>query len=352
MGSLPNKTPKTTNGGLIKSTDEQPITNGTLRKLSDGNGNELGASISTDKLKADAKFYIETVDAGDATNQAALFRDSATGEIKYRNVSDFATNGGAYDTGWLDFDTYDGGSTTWGLLTLANEPNRPQFRIIGRTVHFKGSLVVPLESGGSLVSDYSNYITTNSVDIASSASGVVVRASGNVLFPTLFNNSGAQSILAPDSSKFFSFRRGVRSLTAANDANESIMARCFPSVRYNTDGTMDIITIFDSEDRDSTATFQGDNILREITTVANAGDFTLVYGDASTSSVRTSWNGNVGSPVSYRSNYDFSSATLEYPVSINLTRGDNFGGLVINLDGTFYHISKDTSVDSIHALFP
>lgn len=339
-----NKKPKDTYKGLLKTIDEENVSTD-LRQITDGDDNPTALLLSEEELRAKI-LSIENVNNSNVDN--ILTWDSVDKKVGYRNTSTIGS--GDFDTGWITFQSYNP-TDGYGVPPVTSNPRPLQFRIINRTVYFRGNLLLPLNDIlGVAVTDYLSYRGTSSVFINQIDTGVSVAAqTANALISRLFD-SVSQSPIIPSHEMRFNFRKAERYIIASNNENETIVLTAYPSVVFKTDGSVELESIFSSENRANSATFQADNPLRMLTTVADEFEYTLSFGDLVNNTYRTSWDGATNNP-SINTQYKTSDVTLRYPVSVNMTKAFDWGGLEVEMDGTFFMISNTTPLSVIHNLF-
>lgn len=233
-----------------------------------------------------------------------------------------------YDSGWIDINDYSisGGH---GLYILANDPDPVQYRVIGRVVYFRGTVILPLNNGG-IVTDASAYpsVTTSQIDVGSS--GYSILSGQSIQSPALM----ADSRLYPDVTTKYSNRIVNRQFYINGTKVASLNS--VVGVSFNSDGRLYISTIKDSETPafgDVGYQWTGD-LRRYLVSNVQSGDAFLDFA-----SYETTFGNDTPTSGAYT-----------YPFSCNATVPEQLGGFKIPLDGMFYHLTTSQTLENLHGL--
>ena len=317
---------------------------GTLKTVEDGLGNDSALEISNNSVKSTGNLEsdgslnvsgettLRTVNLS-TTDVKALVVDS-NGLVLYRDLGTGAFEP-QFDSGWRDLDTY-GDGTLFGLPTYSDKPNYAQYRVVNRTVFFRGNIYIPLTDGaGGYVNPYSGTITSNESGISSS-NGWTISAGNSIITPNLTGNS----TIAPDNNIVFKDRIGSRLIRSGN-SSDGLRLYTLMSIFLNTDGTISLQSIKDVEEP-STGGISSSQIFQDqrryLISKVEAGDYALDWQN-----YRTSSN---GSNTFYNT---WSHGTNTYPFAFDGTNSSFLGGIDFNIDGIFYQISESTPISAIQA---
>jgi len=167
----------------------------------------------------------------------------------------------------------------------------PQYRVIGRTMYFRGSLVVPLNTGSTTPTSYSSessysnsfYVTPAQGGVAGANAGVVVNGNGNVTF-----NLGSPVLQSADISAgnlpdtVYTMKGiGLRRVAAnATSGNGCLVYSGYYSVIISTTGTLILQTFLDLENGGGVlpdSSFLGTSALRFVNSKVTTGDHAIDY---------------------------------------------------------------------------
>lgn len=327
------------NNDPVKSNTGKPArfendnVSGTLNHLADLQGNLSALSVSTGEVHSDGVISADLVADKGATVQAITYWDSTTGRFVKGTEGALM---GSYDTGWLDFDAYAG---SYGLQSFTNQVSAPQFRIIGRTVYFRGMITVPLDNGaGSYYTNYQDTYSSTQVALQTTSTGWTQNTTQSIDTPILMQNSA----LYPSAAMVFRNREARRSIYPVSGTDQLILeSNVIVNILANGKIRFNSIADLETPDPPFANTQVKHSLKRKNVTVVNANDYELGFG-----TVRTSGD---GAGTFYDSNY--SNGTHQYPFNWDGTDATYFGGMIVDITGTFYMISEATSLDTIHGFF-
>jgi hypothetical protein len=275
---------------------------------------------SSDILKTDGGNFITL-----ALNKENIPLSDFNNDISYEQQ---------YDSGWLNVPDL-AINTTYGLhdTGFTNVGRVLQFKVINRFVIFRGYLTIPLNDGEGLVTDYNAAKTTNKADVATFDSNYTVD-NKSIITTTLFDGTTLRPSNEINYSNIFSNR-----LISEKNTTQGIPLTTFlPSIKFNTDGTIKISTLNDLDTGSSTLNTSLTllSLYRQLCTVATADEYALSF-----TSFRSTANANDSL------NNVATKSAFQYPATIDATNATDLGGFQINMDGMFYNISKDTTINAI-----
>lgn len=193
MATLAGEKVKDKFGELLK-VENGNIT-GTLKTVEDGEGNSSALQLSSASvgIASGATLQIPSVPTGTNMSQA-LFIDGSPKIIKQQTVT---IDTYSSDTGWKDMSesTYDEtASTYYGVRypsTMALNRDL-EYRVVGRTVHLRGDLYIPLSTSGNATADMASTEEDNYASGSSTlftGSGWTQDGSGQIYSTSIFSKS-------------------------------------------------------------------------------------------------------------------------------------------------------------------
>ncbi len=247
-----------------------------------------------------------------------------------------------YDSGWVDFPKYQ--NTSKGFYDLTNF-DHPQYRIIGRVLYMRGSILIPLDSGG-LVTDASNYTSTQSTDVNTSSTGISFPnggiASGEIIkFPELFPSTKFRPKKTVFSNDVVIGKRRLQEKNSTVIMSLSTVAMTF---KFNTDGTLEIFGVHNFEIPSASAGNSSTHFenmpLRYFITKGTKDNYALDW-----SNFEHSHDGN---------NFlnDHEKSSYQFGVSIDASDVQQWGGFIFPLERFSFLLDDTISLDSIKADFP
>jgi hypothetical protein len=247
------------------------------------------------------------------------------------------------DTGWIDLDGFVYYSGTTGSTLV------PQARRIGNMVHFRGTLVIPIDDGtgsvlgwnygfGPAVDTYylSNTVTPASVgpgSVSTSTSGTVTFNQGTSVIPTSI--MGVAETF--DNNYGISFVVGTRPIEIdAAPVTSSILTGLF-NISISASKILSVTLPKNAEQNafSGTAAFNTSH-LNYIVSHVIAGDNVPDFANANTNINSNTGAGTIGLDLQY-------SATNIYPFSCNANDETQVGGFRILLDGLTAYIDPCTA---------
>lgn len=186
------------------------------------------------------------------------------------------------DSGWINLN---------GFSFLSALSSRPQYRVINKTIHFRGTAVIPLDNGGAVLaySSEASYAQNATVTpcTAAVADAVTVNAAGSITF-----NAGAAAIsdstYYPDQSYSTPYTIALRRVKTSTSTEE--VAYTAPVILAITSGgVLSLGTLRDLENYSGTATI-GASDLRKITSNVTSGDYITNWGSESVGAVAQATN--------------------------------------------------------------
>jgi hypothetical protein len=247
------------------------------------------------------------------------------------------------DTGWIDLDGFIYYSGTTGTTLV------PQARRIGNMVHFRGTLVIPIDDGtgsvlgwnygfGPAVDTYylSNTVTPASVgpgSVSTSTSGTVTFNQGTSVIPTSI--MGVAETF--DNNYGISFVVGTRPIEIdAAPVTSSVLTGLF-NISISASKILSVTLPKNAEQNafSGTAAFNTSH-LNYIVSHVIAGDNVPDFANANTNINSNTGAGTIALNLEY-------SATNIYPFSCNANDETQVGGFRILLDGLTAYINPCTT---------
>lgn len=287
--------------------------------------------------------------------------DTQTIDLTVAGGPAFTLQADIVDTGWVNlngFDYYTG--------TMANA--KPQCRRIGNTIHFRGTVFIPLSSdGGPTViplSSTTTYTTqwfvapwTGAAD-PTYGNGVILDALGSIAFN--YNGLTATNVIpgsvwtpAPG-DPIFDGTYGLGTIISSrairtNLVNNGTALSAAIGVFISNQGILTVQTLKDIEQVPGLVPFQAASPLRYITSLVRVGEHIPNFTSAN-STVHSSPNSGVTNEIAqpaplaadnqYINNlaldYD---ATPTWPFSCNAAEVTNLGGFAFRIDGLMAYIA-------------
>ena len=292
--------------------------------------------------------YVSSVPVG-TIESSAVFTDT-NGQLVTRqlgsNAFDSTYPEQDYDTGWQVIPDYDPAKNS-GITPITDLPadRVPKYRVINRTVHFRGNIYIPLSPGQGdplqpAVSDIASLEQTQSSTVSTTNNGVVVNNNGTITLPSIKFND----IVVPEFDTYLAilhplFRNGKTFNVSGDDFK--FMYNTFAAIKIDTTGRLQIesLTAFEGAGPSALNVLHM-NPIHEIMTRWEAGN-----------------NHNISSYENYKTyninNTDqrvvtSTSFPVPYPFDGDGDDMTTWGGLCIVLDGLSYTVSNSISLDLIH----
>lgn len=240
-----------------------------------------------------------------------------------------------YDSGWKTFLNYS--TSGFGIYPYTNI-TLPEFRVINRTIYFRGQYLIGLDDTG-IVSDFDNVRTNSSNSINTASTGLSI--SNNVITtPKIFNGITFDTFDNSD----FEFNV-IRSSYAANSSNvlQSTLGLRYMGasrIRLSSLGEFkfsDLEGAFEEPSYTPSSRFYSSNIRRAVD-IATSGQMLYTfqnYQNAFDSSGTT----DQAEPVASSGNFHY--------ISFDGTNSSTWGGSTINLNGFYALISSTETIASI-----
>ena len=302
---------------------------GTIFNVSDYYGNDYFSIGVTGSLN------IGTI-SNDNTVDKIIGWDSTTTELKYISAS-------LEDTGWVDLEGFD-----WYTGV-----EKPQVRRIGKVLHFRGRLYVPIADSItgepiSLVSGNSYISVADATPSTTGTGSVVINNAGSITFNQ--NSSVIPSSVYSGTldRSYINQSIGVR---AINVSTGSTCLSTWVRIYLLTDGKLLLQTLFDAEDTStgSPSLYIGSSHLRLIISRVRVGEYLPAYGGTDPGTgLAGRGEGSGGSNTSYIHSFTQSNTltnlqtdTWNATYSFDCDASDpNFlGGFVFDLDGFTSYIA-------------
>lgn len=240
------------------------------------------------------------------------------------------------DTGWVDlegFDHYQGAMAT----------QKPQCRLIGKVLHFRGNIILPLSNDGGTtlipLTASTGYQQQYYNDIYVGTKGVNLDTNGSI---TLNKDAAVipTAVLAGilDSTYYKQFEIGRRQVYI--DAQDGTVLTTVVSIVLTTDKKMKIITLKDYEELSTIVGAAGNrgigsSHLRYIVSKVTSGEYVRDFrtdspGGNTVHQLNADATGNVSTDA-YQST--LTGVGMTYPFSCDASEEDELGGFEISLDG-------------------
>lgn len=223
------------------------------------------------------------------------------------------------DSGWLDLS---------GFNFISGQTFRPQYRVIGRVVHFRGSALVQLGSGGGVtpvayISEANYTAQLFTTPYTGVVQGVVINPAGSLTF----NNGSPVLPFSLDSS--YASNKVIMARRIKTNGGDTEQAVYYGTVDVNisSTGVLLLDCLLDNEDF-ATGTTVGSSSLRFINSNVVAGQSILDLRNAGAGS-STLLGSSAGTP------YTYAITEIAHTHAITLDAGSpgSLGGFGISLSG-------------------
>lgn len=344
MAQLTGQKVKDTYSKLLQLSTSGVTT--TRKTIESGIGEATALSLGSTSIGLQNP-YVSSVPLG-TIETAAVFADGA-GQLVTRqlgsNAFDSAYPAQDYDTGWIAIPQYDPvkDSGIWPITDLPAD-RVAQYRVINRTVYFRGNIYIPLSPGQgdplqNAVSDLASLEQTQSSTVSTANNGVSV--SGNVItLPSIKFND----IVVPEFDTYLAifhplFRNG-KTFNPTGDQFK-FMYNTFAGIKIDTAGRLQIESLSAFEEAGPSAiNVIKMNPIHEIMTKWEVGS---TYNISSYENYKTYNINNTDQRVVIST-----SLPIPYPFDGDGDDMTTWGGLCIVLDGLSYTVSNSISLDLIH----
>lgn len=232
-----------------------------------------------------------------------------------------------YDSGWVtinDFNT----TYNFGLPEFTSGWTHPKIRVVGKTVFLEGFLMLPLSTdsitGIILAPNVSNYSSTHKIDAhiyTGTSGGYNVLSTGIMVT----HNPIVPQNLAPSENHLIShFEMSYRPINDAGDKYALNLTSIFSETRINTDGTLEIKTLSDTNDDALAGTIIPNSPFHQVVSRINRDALAPSYV-----SFYTEYNGSTvdqrESPIS----------AAQYPLTFDGRRSKDLGGFRVKLTTSY-----------------
>jgi len=245
-----------------------------------------------------------------------------------------------YDSGWKAMNAHNG---TFGFAPTIGWTN-PSLRVIGRTVHINGNILIPLAQNGTsttLRTPWSAHQSTYKADTETYTGidgGFTTNVNGSAtgkasMMPTELRPTLTLTLIGR-------YQYGVRNIEDTVGGKIIVCETVFNSIYIKSDGTLQIISHKDLDD--STGTAINNSPIHESITKATAGEYVPVY-----TAFKTSFTGT-GPGTDNR--VSVAHATATYPGDIDGEDETMWGGYYIAVD-TSFPVSSAYTEQQIKAAF-
>ena len=344
MAQLTGQKVKDTYSQLLKLSTSGVTT--TRKTVESGIGETTGLLLASNSVGL-VNPYVSSVPTSTIAT-TGVFADGS-GQIVTRQLGSNAFDSSYptqdYDTGWINIPQYDPAKGT-GIVPISGIPadRVPQYRLINRTLHFRGNIYIPLSpTNGNpnipAVSDIVSIELTKSSTVSVEDNGVVVGA-GVITLPSIKFND----LVVPERDTYLSiFHPLFRNAVTHNTSGDQFkyMYNTFAAVKLDTQGRI---------------------IIESLSAFENAGTAQLLPLHMNPiHEIMTRWQTgstyNISSYENYKTfninNTDQRIVTSTgFPVPFNFYGdGDDmstWGGLCIVLDGLSFTVSNLLPLDSLH----
>lgn len=344
MAQLTGQKVKDTYSQLLKLSTSGVTT--TRKAVESGIGETTGLLLASNSVGL-VNPYISSVPTS-TTVTAALFSDGA-GQIVTRQLGSNAFDSGYpaqdYDTGWMDIPQYDPVKAT-GIVPISGIPAHrvPQYRLINRTLHFRGNIYIPLSpTDGNpnipAVADITSIETTQSTTVSVEDNGVSVGA-GVITLPSIKLND----LVVPERDTYLSiFHPLFRNAETHNSSGDQFkyMYNTFAAIKLDTQGRIIIesLSAFEAAGLSPIGVIKMNPIHEIMTTwVTGTNHRISTYENYETYNINAADQRDV-------TNTGF---LLPFNFSGDGTDMSTWGGLCIVLDGLSFTVSNLLPLESLH----
>lgn len=241
------------------------------------------------------------------------------------NIAKQTTLGAIFpDTGWLDLS---------GFAFISSQAFRPQYRVIGRCIYFRGTVLVPLSNsnaaGGALVPYVNENSYAGSATVYPFSTGAADSVSINFQGALTFNNGNPvipTTAHYPDTTYVSTNKIGARRVASSAGINTCILYNSTVSISISSTGVMGLDCLQDLEELGG-APIDGHSPLRFINTNVVTGDRAINFRDAGGGD--TIHGKTAVAPLTYA----FVEQAVTHTVTLDAALPQNLGGFGFSLEG-------------------
>lgn len=226
------------------------------------------------------------------------------------------------DTGWIDLDGFE-------FMTTG----RPQYRVIGKVIHFRGNAIVPLSNdGGATVIPYTDETSyRDSLFVApftgtSPSNGVIINPAGSLTY----NRGGAVIPYTPDGTYALTWATLFRRVKSDTTAYITYTAAC--QVFLTSAGTLLLDCLFDAEEL-TPSQVTGFSPLRFTTSNVVSGDYAVDFKVVNTADTLFGVTANAVLPLT------IAQQAIKHQVTMDAAHPESLGGFNVKLDGLIAYLA-------------
>ena len=275
--------------------------------------------------------------SADAIKQMSVTSDASglklVGDLLNPGASKYYGTNAASTKGWYSMPA-EGVWTDLDGFNHYNGPTKPQYRILGKTVVFRGAATIPLSDGAGGVVTYTSekaYADTLQVAPYTGIGGVTISGGDQgIYFNNLSSCIGATVLDGNYRTFWIPIHRRILSNTATNYIVYSTMI----NIGILSTGVLYISTVRDIEFPyfAGSVDLPGNSIMRMVSSKATTGDYVLDY--------RTVTGGtNQGVTAAAPLSVNFANQAVKHAVTLDCSGANHLGGFSIQLDGLIAYLA-------------
>ena len=275
--------------------------------------------------------------SADAIKQMSVTSDASglklVGDLLNPGASKYYGTNAASTKSWYAMPT-EGVWTDLDGFNHYNGPTKPQYRILGKTVVFRGAATIPLSDGAGGVVTYTSekaYADTLQVAPYTGIGGVTISAGDQGIY---FNNSSSCIGATVLDGSYRTFWIPVHRRVLSDTATKYIVYSTMINIGILSTGVLYISTIRDIEfpSMAGSVDLPGDSIMRIVSSKATTGDYALDF--------RTVVGGtNQGVTAAAPLDVNFANQAVKHAVTLDCSGANHLGGFSIQLDGLIAYLA-------------
>lgn len=275
--------------------------------------------------------------SADAIKQMSVTSDASglklVGDLLNPGVSKYYGTNAASTKGWYSMPA-EGVWTNLDGFNHYNGPTVPQYRILGKTVVFRGVATIPLSDGAGGVVTYTSeksYADTLQVAPYTGTGGVTISdGDQGIFFNKLSSCIGSIVLDGNYRTSWIPIHRRMLSDTATKYIVYSAMV----NVGILSTGVLYVATVRDIEFPSFTDSvdFPGNSIMRMMCSKATTGDYVLDY---STVVGGTNQGVTAAAPL----DVNFGNQAVKHAVTLDTAGANHLGGFSIQLEGLIAYLA-------------
>ena len=275
--------------------------------------------------------------SADAIKQMSVTSDASglklVGDLLNPGVSKYYGTNAASTKGWYSMPA-EGVWTDLDGFNHYNGPTKPQYRILGKTVVFRGAATIPLSDGAGGVVTYTgekSYADTLQVAPYTGIGGVTISDGDQGIFFNKLSSCIGATVL---DGNYTTFWIPIHRRMLSDTATKYIVYSTMINIGILSTGVLYISTVRDIEFPSiaGSVDLPGNSIMRMMCSKATTGDYVLDY---STVVGGTNHGVTAAAPL----DVNFANQAVKHAVTLDCSGANHLGGFSIQLDGLIAYLA-------------